>query len=53
MSIKDIAEAIGLAVSSVYDIKNGYTAEPHGMAAVRLHNLFVNHGFVTHIESKP
>lgn len=39
VSIKDISEETGLAVSSVYDLKNGYSTEPRGMAAVKLHAM--------------
>lgn len=45
VSIRSIAEATGLSVSAVYDIKNGYSNEPKGMAAVKMHALFVVHGF--------
>ena len=31
--------ATGLSVSAVYDIKNGYSKEPRGMAAVLLHKM--------------
>ena len=39
VSVKDISNRTGLAVSSVYDLKNGYSVEPRGMAAVELHAL--------------
>lgn len=39
MSLKAIAMDIGLAISTVSDIKTGRTAEPRGMAAVALHEL--------------
>jgi hypothetical protein len=39
VSIKDMAEETGLAVSSIYDLKNGYSNEPKGMAAVKLYAL--------------
>lgn len=39
MSLKAIAMDIGLAISTVSDIKNGRTTEPRGMAAVALHEL--------------
>jgi hypothetical protein len=39
VSIKEIAEETGLAVSSVYDLRNGYSIEPRGMAAVKLHAM--------------
>lgn len=42
ISVKEIAADTGLAVSSVYDLKNGYTSEPRGMAAVRLFALIQN-----------
>ena len=39
VSVKEIAEASGLAPSTVYDLKNGYSAEPRGMAAVKIHEM--------------
>ena len=45
-SVKDIADATGLAVSSVYDLKNGYSNEPRGMAAVTLHKMLTAAGFL-------
>lgn len=39
MSLKAIAMDIGLAISTVSDIKNKRTTEPRGMAAVALYEL--------------
>jgi predicted transcriptional regulator len=39
VSVKEIAEVSGLAPSTVYDLKNGYSIEPRGMAAVRIHEM--------------
>jgi transcriptional regulator with XRE-family HTH domain len=38
-SLTDLARTLGIAVSTVSDIKNGRTLEPKGMAAVRLFGL--------------
>lgn len=38
-SLTRLAGEIGLAVSSVSDLKNGLSKEPRGMAAVKLHEL--------------
>jgi transcriptional regulator with XRE-family HTH domain len=38
-SLTELGKAIGLSAQSVSDIKCGRTAEPRGMAAVRLHRL--------------
>jgi transcriptional regulator with XRE-family HTH domain len=38
-SLAGIAERIGLASQSVSDIKQGRSAEPRGMAAVKLYRL--------------
>lgn len=38
-SVREISTATGLSVSAVYDIKNGYSKEPRGMAAVLLHKM--------------
>lgn len=38
-SLAKIADEIGIAYSSLCDIKRGDTKEPRGMAAVRLHDL--------------
>ena len=45
VSVRDIADATGLSVSSVYDIKNGYSTEPRGMSAVKLHALLSIHEY--------
>lgn len=39
LSVTEIADASGLSVSGVYDLKNGYTKEPRGMAAVRINKM--------------
>ena len=38
-SLTDLAKTLGIAVSTVSDIKTGRTLEPKGMAAVRLFGL--------------
>ncbi len=43
-SVTEIAIESGLSVSGVYDLKNGYTKEPRGMAAVRLHEMIAKVG---------
>ena len=39
MTLAEIGEEIGMATSSVSDIANGYTKEPGGNAALKLHQL--------------
>ncbi len=39
VSVKDISIRTGLSASSIYDLKNGYSTEPRGMAAVELFAL--------------
>ena len=43
-TVKDIAAETGLSVTAVYDLKNGYSIEPRGMAAVRLHEMITGGG---------
>lgn len=38
-SLTKLSEETGLAVSSISDIKQGYTKEPKGMAAVIIHDI--------------
>lgn len=38
-TIKKISEEVGLAISSVSDLKRGASQSPRGMAAVKLHEL--------------
>jgi transcriptional regulator with XRE-family HTH domain len=38
-SLTDLAQHLGVAVSTLSDIKNGRTLEPKGMSAVRLYQL--------------
>ena len=45
VSVRDIAQEIGLATSSVYDLKNGYSKTPSGNAAILLMNLLQQHGW--------
>lgn len=39
LTIKEISEKVGLAISSVSDLKRGASQSPRGMAAVKLHAL--------------
>lgn len=39
MTLAEIGESIGMATSSVSDVANGYTKEPGGNAALKLHEL--------------
>lgn len=41
-SQKELGAAIGLTPQSVSDIKNEQTKAPNGMAAVKLHDLFLS-----------
>ena len=45
VSVRDIAQEIGLALSSVYDLKNDYSKMPSGNAAILLMNLLQQHGW--------
>lgn len=45
LSVRDIAQEIGLAMSSVYDLKNGYSKTPSGNAALLLMSLLHRHGW--------
>jgi transcriptional regulator with XRE-family HTH domain len=38
-TLAELAKAVGIAYSTLNDIKNGRTQEPKGMAAVRLYCL--------------
>lgn len=38
-TLAQIGEAVGLSPGAVSDIEQGRTAEPRGMAAVKLHDL--------------
>ena len=40
VTVKEIADKTGLAISTVYDLKNGHSSEPRGMAAVELNRMF-------------
>ncbi len=57
LSAVDIATECGLSVSGVYDLKNGYTKEPRGMAAVNLHAMIaaaekLDAGEPSHVEQE-
>lgn len=39
-SLTALAEAVGLSVSAVSDLKQKRTMQPGGMAAVQLHHLY-------------
>jgi transcriptional regulator with XRE-family HTH domain len=41
MTFAAIARSVGLSPQAISDIRHGRTTEPSGMAAVRLHALFV------------
>lgn len=43
MSLVAIGRSVGLSPQAISDIRHDRTTEPSGMAAVRLHALFVKH----------
>lgn len=43
MSFVDIGRRVGLSPQAISDIRHDRTNEPSGMAAVRLHALYVKH----------
>lgn len=39
LSLTDLAREVGMSVSGLSDVRHGRSAEPRGMAAVRLHAM--------------